>query len=84
MRAQVYKVTRVGTYVLRLVDATPPRIGDILKAGDSRIKVVDIIGPTTSPFIVAKVLNGNIKNEIELSIEKKKARVVRRSRKGRR
>ncbi|UXD22417.1 hypothetical protein IPA_04545 [Ignicoccus pacificus DSM 13166] len=70
--------------VLQHIDGNIPRIGDSLKAGEATLKILDVIGPVSSPFIIAKPLRGDIEGEVELSPIRKRRAKVRRSRKGRR
>jgi len=74
VRARVYKVTRTGIHVLKLEEGPLPKIGATLLSENFKAKVLDIIGPVSEPFIVAKPLRETLKegDVLELKVPKRR------------
>ncbi len=80
MRLKVYTRTRTNLLVLKHLDGNLPKIGQSLKSQDAIVKVLDVIGPVESPFIVAKPIKGDIKGTVEMQVVKKVRGRVRKKR----
>jgi len=74
VRVRVYRVTRTGIHVLKLEEGAVPKIGTTLLSGKFKAKVLDVIGPVTEPFVVAKPLRETLKEGevVELKVPKKR------------
>ncbi len=80
MNARVYRRTRTGLYVLKLESGNVPKIGDVLVSGSVKLRVLDVIGPVTEPFLVTEPLGGELKegSDVVLELQRPKKRARRR------
>ncbi len=84
MEVRLFTTTRTGLYVFKLVDPKrTPKIGMVMQTkNDIRLKVVDVIGPVSEPFIVMKPLSKGteLKDTLELFPIKRGGRAKGRGR----
>ncbi len=66
MKVRVEKKLKTGVIVARLLDQRIPKIGMRFVYKGNRVRVLDVIGPVTSPYVVLYPEKGSIEGEVNL------------------
>lgn len=66
MKVRVEKKLKTGVIVARLLDNRIPKIGAKFVYKGNRVRVLDVIGPVTSPYVVLYPEKGTIEGEVNL------------------
>ncbi len=66
LKVRVEKRLKTGVIVARLLDNRVPRIGSKFVYKGNRVRVLDVIGPVGSPYVVLYPEKGSIEGEVNL------------------
>jgi len=73
LRLILHSSLKTGVYVYRLKSKALPNIGDVLVGENFKVRVLDVIGPVTEPFLVVKPLRGSkLPERVEAKVSSKR------------